>query len=496
MNIDKTLLAAAVAALLMMVTVPSCHRKTETPVLEGNDTIYPLGFCTDSFALEEGVLKNGEIFTSLMSRLGMRPQDAMSLVNATDSVFNPRKMRAGNTWQAYYSGCDSSVNVLEYVVYHHDKINMTVLKCTAPFSAWKVVKPVDHTLKYSNVLISSSLWNDMRRCGAPQMLILHLEDIYAWTIDFFSIQPGDRFSVVYNESSCEGEVIDIDTVYYAEFEHDGKCYPAIRFDQGDGGNLYWNEKGESMRKAFLKAPLRFSRISSGFSYHRKHPVTGRVRAHTGVDYAAPTGTPVMSIGDGTVISKGWSGGGGNTVKIRHNSVYTTSYMHLSRYAAGLKTGDRVRQGDVIGYVGSTGLSTGPHLDFRVWKTARLSIRSRWSRQAQSRSPRPTSRPSTPPTYSSPPASAPGSLNLIPPLYLALLLVLTPLLVLPPPLDLAPLQLSNDLHFDYLVKLLVFRKLWRYANFRLKEKMGNLKFCNLHNWLSDNYLLHQAVFRLF
>ncbi len=367
MNIDKTLLAAAVAALLVMVTVPSCHRKTETPVLEDNDTIYPLGFCTDSFALEEGVLKNGEIFTSLMSRLGMRPQDAMSLVNATDSVFNPRKMRAGNTWQAYYSGCDSSVNVLEYVVYHHDKINMTVLKCTAPFSAWKVVKPVDHTLKYSNVLISSSLWNDMRRCGAPQMLILHLEDIYAWTIDFFSIQPGDRFSVVYNESSCEGEVIDIDTVYYAEFEHDGKCYPAIRFDQGDGGNLYWNEKGESMRKAFLKAPLRFSRISSGFSYHRKHPVTGRVRAHTGVDYAAPTGTPVMSIGDGTVISKGWSGGGGNTVKIRHNSVYTTSYMHLSRYAAGLKTGDRVRQGDVIGYVGSTGLSTGPHLDFRVWK---------------------------------------------------------------------------------------------------------------------------------
>ena len=122
-----------------------------------------------------------------------------------------------------------------------------------------------------------------------------------------------------------------------------------------------------MKKAFLKAPLRFSRISSGFSYRRKHPVTGRVKAHTGVDYAAPTGTPVMSIGDGTVISKGWSGGGGNTVKIRHNSVYTTAYLHLSRYASGLKVGDRVRQGDVIGYVGATGVATGPHLDFRVWK---------------------------------------------------------------------------------------------------------------------------------
>ena len=173
--------------------------------------------------------------------------------------------------------------------------------------------------------------------------------------------------MVYDEASCEGEIIDIDTVFYAEFRHEGKMFPAIRLDQGDGGNVYWNEKGESMKKAFLKAPLKFSRISSGFSYHRKHPVTGKVRAHTGVDYAAPTGTPVMSIGDGTVISKGWGGGGGNTVKIRHNSVYTTAYLHLSRYAAGLKVGDRVRQGDIIGYVGSTGMSTGPHLDFRVWK---------------------------------------------------------------------------------------------------------------------------------
>ena len=139
------------------------------------------------------------------------------------------------------------------------------------------------------------------------------------------------------------------------------------FDQKDGGNIYWNEKGESMRKAFLKAPLHYSRISSGFSYARRHPVTRRVQPHTGVDYAAPTGTPVMSIGDGVVISRKNEGAGGNVVRIRHNSVYTTAYLHLSRYASGLKAGQRVRQGDVIGYVGSTGRSTGPHLDFRVWK---------------------------------------------------------------------------------------------------------------------------------
>lgn len=360
-------LAGALLTVAALTFIPSCHRKETKSIEEQKDTVYPLGFCTDSFALAEGVVKNGEIFMGLMTRLGLTPKQTMDLVSASDSVFSPGKMRAGNPWQAYYTLKDSTEQVLEFLVYNENKIEMTVFKCTEPFGAWKVTRPVDHVRKFADVKISSSLWNDMRRAGAPQMLILHLEDIYAWTVDFFSIQPGDRFSVMYDEALCGGEVIDIDTVYYAEFSHGGKCLPAIRLDQGDGGNVYWNEKGESMKKAFLKAPLRFSRISSGFSYRRKHPVTGRVKAHTGVDYAAPTGTPVMSIGDGTVISKGWSGGGGNTVKIRHNSVYTTAYLHLSRYASGLKVGARVRQGDVIGYVGATGVATGPHLDFRVWK---------------------------------------------------------------------------------------------------------------------------------
>lgn len=368
-NFHGIALMAILAGTLAFSAMQSCTfrhgRHTETETVK--DTIYPLGFCTDSFDLEEGVLKSGEIFTGLMTRLGMSATDAMNLVSASDSVFNPKKLRAGNTWQAYYSLHDSTTRQLEFLVYNVTRTDMTVFKCTEPMSAWNVTKPITHERCSSSVVIASSLWNDMRKAGAPQMLILHLEDIYAWTVDFFSIQPGDSFSVIYDKALCDNEIIDIDTVYYAEFCHGGKVFPAIRFDQGDGGNVYWNEKGESMKKAFLKAPLRFSRISSGFSYHRKHPVTGKVRAHTGVDYAAPTGTPVMSIGDGTVISKGWGGGGGNTVKIRHNSVYTTAYLHLSRYAAGLKVGDRVHQGDVIGYVGSTGVSTGPHLDFRVWK---------------------------------------------------------------------------------------------------------------------------------
>ena len=184
--------------------------------------------------------------------------------------------RAGNAWQAYYSVDSLDAQVLEYLVYNRDRINLTVLKCTKPYGAWRVTKPVEHTRKFADVSITSSLWNDMTAAGASPMLLVHLEDIYAWTVDFFGLQKGDRFRVIYTEASCEGEVIDIDTIHIAMFNRGDKEMPAIRFDQGDGGNLYWNEKGESMRKAFLKAPLRFSRISSGFSYHRKHPVSGVV----------------------------------------------------------------------------------------------------------------------------------------------------------------------------------------------------------------------------
>ncbi len=351
---------------LVLLLAASCnlfHRRSHdgTP-LPQKDTVYPLGFCTDSFARTEGTVKNGETFTGLFGRLGMTQKAAYDLAMACDSVFDVRKMRAGNLWEAYR---DSSA--LRYVVYHNNRVDLTVFRCADSLAVWRVSKPVEEQLKATDVTIGSSLWNDMIAAGASPLLIVELADIYAWTVDFFGLQKGDRFRVLYREQRCDGEVIGISGVDLAVFSRDGKEFPAICLDTGDGGNRYWNEKGESMRKAFLKAPLKFTRISSGFSYHRKHPVHGTVRPHTAVDYAAPTGTPVMSIGDGTVISKGWGGGGGNTVKVRHNSVYTTAYLHLSRYAAGLKVGDRVHQGQVVGYVGMTGTATGPHLDFRVWK---------------------------------------------------------------------------------------------------------------------------------
>ena len=336
---------------------------TETAQEEEVAPADPMGFPRDQYECVEGKIANGSYFGKLMnSDLGV-PMARVNRLAAADSVFDVRKMRAGNAYRAYYTR--DSLRRLDYVVYDENRVSSIVFRVDTLPMVWRYNRPVEIRRMAADATIESSLWNDMQKAGASPLVILSLSDIYAWTVDFFGIQPGDRFRVLYDERVCEGEVIAIDTVRYAEYIRGESVMPAIMFNQKDTGNVYWNEKGESLRRAFLKAPLEFKRISSTFTMHRKHPVHGDVRPHTGVDYAAPTGTPVHAVGDGTVISVGWGGGGGNTVKIRHNSVYTTAYLHLSKYGPGIKAGVRVTQGQVIGYVGMTGTATGPHLDYRV-----------------------------------------------------------------------------------------------------------------------------------
>lgn len=354
------------AVLFLLAAVCGCRRGAGTQGGEDEVKVWPLGFATDTLRLEETEVRAGEVFGTLFSRLGMPSADAHRLALACGGEFDVRRLRAGKRIDAWYDA-DTLSRSLEYAVYHHNKIDMTVFRCKDSLAVWNVHKQLDTIRNYTDVTITSSLWNDMIAAGASPLLILELADVYAWTVDFFGLQKGDRFRAFYRQRECEGEVFDILDVSFAEYTRGRDTLYAICYDQGDNGNRYWNQKGESMRKAFLKAPLKFNRVSSRFTYHRKHPVYGTVRPHTGVDYAAPAGTPVHALGDGVVISAGWGGGGGNTVKIRHNSVYTTAYLHLRGFASGIKAGVRVHQGQTIGYVGSTGTSTGPHLDFRVWK---------------------------------------------------------------------------------------------------------------------------------
>lgn len=375
---------------LLVVASSSCGRKGETPAgaTEFSTGVSELSSGNmgqggaalpqlDSLDCRSGKVRSGQFFSTLLTSLGLSASEAYDLSQACDSVFDVRTLRVGNTYSAYYgrpsdvipNGHEGRVeeSVLQYLVYDRDRSSQIVFQCQPPYKTWVYEKPVTVERRYADVTISNSLWVDMVDAGVSPNLILSLSDIYAWTVDFFGLQKGDRFRVLYDEKMCDGEVLSVDTVRYAVFTHNGSDLPSVMYDQKDGGNIYWNEKGESMRKAFLKAPLKFSRISSGFSYARRHPVTKKVRPHTGVDYAAPVGTPVMSIGDGVVTSVKHEGAGGKTVRIRHNSVYSTAYLHLSKYGKGIAPGKRVRQGEVIGYVGSTGRSTGPHLDFRVWK---------------------------------------------------------------------------------------------------------------------------------
>ena len=265
-----------------------------------------------------------------------------------------------------YQKDTAGVENLEYYIYQASIQESVVLHLRDSVHVERQVKEITHHNRSAQATIESSLWNAMADNNLPVELALELSEIYAWTIDFFGLQKGDSIRVYYDEQYVDTTRIGIGRIYAAHFYHAKKWQEAYWYEY-DNTHNYFDEEGNSLRKAFLKAPLNYKRISSGFTYARKHPIYKTVRPHTGVDYAAPTGTPVVTIGDGVVTMKEYKGGGGNTVKIKHNSTYTTGYLHLSKYAKDLKVGQHVKQGEVIGYVGSTGASTGPHLDFRVWK---------------------------------------------------------------------------------------------------------------------------------
>ena len=198
-------------------------------------------------------------------------------------------------------------------------------------------------------------------------LALAMANVYAWTVDFSRLQPGDAFDVMYERTYVSGEPIGMPRVIACHFEHRGRELPAFRFDQGEGFD-YFDDDGQSLRKAFLKAPVEFSRISSHYNLKRFHPILQKTKAHYGTDYAAASGTPIIAVGDGVVSKSSYTRGNGKYVKIRHNNTYETQYLHMSRRA--VKSGETVKQGQVIGYVGSTGLATGPHVCFRFWKNGK------------------------------------------------------------------------------------------------------------------------------
>ncbi len=329
--------------------------------------IYQYGICVDSLDIKEYLIKSGDNPAAIFAKLGFTPAKADSVSKASAHVLDPTKLRAGMCYYTFTTVGDT-LETIRYIAFAKSLTDYAVIDLTGDtINAYEFNKPITLKRKYTEGVLSSSLWNAIKANGGDPYLAIKISDVYAWQIDFFDIKDGDAFKVIYDEAYIDDTTaLGIASIQGAIFTHQGKDFVAIPFTQ-DSVFEYFDEKGNSLRKAFLKAPLDFFRITSRFTNARFHPILKRYRAHHGVDYAAPTGTPVRSIGDGTVIAKGYQNGGGNYIKVKHNSVYTTTYMHLSRFAKGIQVGSHVQQGQEIAYVGSTGLSTGPHLDFRVHK---------------------------------------------------------------------------------------------------------------------------------
>lgn len=326
------------------------------------------GMIVDSLKHFTGTIKKNEFAADILTRFDVDYAVIDRIAKASADGFSLRKIKQGNTYHLYYTE-DSTGKAVSYFVYQLNKIDYITydIRNKQYVDVFIGEKTVTKKTGWSQGVINSSLWMTLKENGDDPLLALKLSEIYAWTIDFFDIKKGDQYIVKYEELFVDQEKIGLGDIQSAVMIRKDGPYYAFHYNH-DTVDDYFDEQGASLRRTFLKAPLRFSRISSGFSNNRFHPVLKIYRAHHGIDYAAPTGTPVHSIGDGVIIKKGYQKkGGGRYLKIKHNSMYTTVYMHFSRFAKGMVVGKRVHQGETIGYVGSSGLATGPHLDFRVYK---------------------------------------------------------------------------------------------------------------------------------
>ncbi|MBR5138816.1 MAG: M23 family metallopeptidase [Alistipes sp.] len=356
--------------ILLLLTPIACRNNSNETCQQEEQVVEPTilyGIVADNYRTEYGSINQGETLGKILARYGVGASTVDKLDKVAKDVFPLRQIRADRPYTAFIAKDSTGTEKLDYFVYEKDVIEYVVFGFrNDSITVEKGEKEVTIKRQHRSSVIESSLWGAIMRDSLPYALAAELEDIYQWTIDFFGIQKGDHFTVIYDEKLIDTTHVGIGRIWGAKFTHAGKEVYAIPFKQNDKIQ-YWEYNGASLRKQMLKAPLKFSRISSRFSRSRLHPVHRVYRPHLGVDYAAPKGTPVHAVADGVVTFKGWGGGGGNTLKIKHAGNLVTGYLHLSGFAKGIKQGSRVSQGQLIGYVGSTGTSTGPHLDYRIWK---------------------------------------------------------------------------------------------------------------------------------
>jgi murein DD-endopeptidase MepM/ murein hydrolase activator NlpD len=324
------------------------------------------GFVFDNFKITEGEFKKNEVLGAVLQQHNVPYTQIDKLVKVATNIFDVRKMRVGKSYTILTS---EEGKAADYLIYEPSPFFYVVYDLSGETSVKVIERPIELKAKENAGVVIASLWNAIVDNGMSYDIAAKMEAALAWQVDFHHIVKGDCFKLIYDEQYIDGELVGVGNIKAAYFKNKEKEFNAYYYED-ESHTGYFDDEGRPMKKAFLKSPVQYARISSAYNLKRFHPVLRRVKAHLGTDYAAPYGTPIQAVAAGTVTKAGRTRGNGNYVKIRHDKTYETQYLHMQKFATGMKSGTRVNQGDVIGYVGSTGLATGPHVCFRFWKNGK------------------------------------------------------------------------------------------------------------------------------
>ena len=368
---ESTTLVSLIMMLLLTFSCSVGPEETKAPVKE--KSLIPekhhmeYGINCDALNVIKDVVQPNQNLSDILLQFDVPYSVINAVALVSENVFDVRKIKFGNPF-CIISTTDSTKKV-RYFVYELNPVDYVVFELDYPVAVYIGKKEVQIRTKTVTGFIESSLWQTVTEQQLDPELAIKLSEIYAWDIDFHHLRSGDGFRVIFEERFVAGILVGLGRVKAAVFKHKDKNFYAFYFKQDDSGS-YYDQNANSMQKAFLKSPIKFARITSRYSKRRFHPVLKKHKAHFGIDYAAKTGTPIMSTGDGVILKAAYDRNNGKYVKVKHNGIYTTQYLHMSKIAHGIKQGVKVKQGDVIGYVGSTGLATGPHLCYRFWKNGK------------------------------------------------------------------------------------------------------------------------------
>ncbi|TNE56565.1 MAG: peptidase M23 [Bacteroidetes bacterium] len=322
------------------------------------------GFAIDEFHLFEDDLRYGDVLGEILIKQGLVYPEVAALVENAKGVFDITTMRVGKS--LYFLSREKGEKPA-YLIYEPSPYRYTLFQLEEPYKVEVVERDVVTEVKANSGVLETNFWQALTDNGLSYELADGMIDVLSASVNFYNQKVGDRFKVVYEQHYVDGEAVGTGKIIAAVYQRDDKEYFAFNFQPEGEKSQYYDYEGRPARKAFLKAPVKFSRISSRYSRNRLHPVLGYRRPHRGTDYAAPYGTPIIAVADGVVTEATRRGGNGKFVKIQHDAIYATQYLHMRGFASGIRPGARVVQGQTIGYVGSTGLATGPHVCFRFWK---------------------------------------------------------------------------------------------------------------------------------